>query len=346
MSKALQEGETEGETGAEETGNSNSEEKKQIDEIKRDNLTLKLVDAVRDKDLDMVKYLTKEGAYLHKAFLCAVEFGSTEIVQFMIDNKVRKHKFDSRYLTTAIKNKQTEIAKLLIATGSTLIAKSISFIVKRVEDPLATAIIYQNIEIIKILVSKGKDINEFRSWIMQSLNVELIEYAITKGFDINEPFGITHKYSDRHITRNYHPLKYAIIEQNFSVIRLLILNGAKFQFQDYGILKWANENKHPEVSEYMKARTTVFDLNSNDIKNTVYECTYQEFLEMYKRYQNLDIESVVLYGIEKGNLDLVKFIINRNEISINEAMIQYANHLNQTVIARYLKRKNSFCIIV
>jgi uncharacterized protein len=171
-------------------------------------------------------------------------------------------------LLTAIRQKDIEAVRRIVATGIDLNPKSG---LHEVNKPLAYAAAYGNLEIVKLLVKAGADLNGQVAYGDVALikadehgNVDILEYLIEQGADVNVPnlYGMTPfiglcesgrlnlvqlatkhggdvnssfvaKIGEGTGTKNFSPLETAAFYGRLSVVELLLSLGADPRTKDY-----------------------------------------------------------------------------------------------------------------
>jgi ankyrin repeat protein len=152
------------------------------------------------------------------SLICAVREGRLERVRELINSFGLSYSqaWSEGYvlLRDAVKNKHTEVAKLLLMNGSKVNSKN----QKPTDTPLHYAAIHGDIEIVEMLLSRGAKINaENRYGItalhgaVKSKNMEIIELLLRKGANVNtrNNYGIT-------------PLHHALEQCSEEIIKLLL----------------------------------------------------------------------------------------------------------------------------
>jgi len=129
-------------------------------------------------------------------------------------NEKCTNSFDVTPLTNAIKNENSTIVKLLLASGAD--PNQTTFMKK---SPLSVAIDSENLEIIELIVETGVDINSVFIKSVEDDKGALTSYFIEKGADVN--------YSG---FMGNTPLLYAIGNKNYNLVNQLISKGAKINY--------------------------------------------------------------------------------------------------------------------
>lgn len=222
-------------------------------------------------------------------------------------------------LVEAIIKDETPKAKELL--NKTSIIRGIKSIVKNpFNEPLKLAIIKGNLDIVKLLIEKGANINVKYDLYNTPLhiamingNLEIVKLLIEKGADVNAKN-----------ETNDTPLHIAMIKGNHDIVKLLIEKGADINIENTKLIKPLDSVKDGEILNLF---------NKDLINDEKYKVICNNIL-LYSIIRNKlkDVNSLIQSGIDvnitdkDGNKPL-HIVLKNKEISDNNTRMQIVSSL-------------------
>lgn len=271
-------------------------------QIDNDNREQILFNTVAFGKVETLKALKEKGADFEKKdgngntiLTTAAKYGNLSIVEFFLENGADIEGQDSKHKTAlmvAAENNQSEVVDYLIKKGAKLWYEDSD---KFIQDVLAKAGKYDNVEMMKLIVADGYslDSSENMGLVMDEIstnnNVEALKYLLEKGINPD----IKHNGDT--------PLENACLLGNIESVKCLVDNGANVNGyggkSEGGPLATASESGELDIAKYLIEKGA----NVNDTVS----------------YANGMKGDVPLTGaIRRGNFDIIKLLVN-NEANIN-----------------------------
>lgn len=185
------------------------------------------------------------------------------------------------------------IVKILIDNGSNL-----NIVNNKNKTALIYALMNKNFDIAELLINNGADINIGNIAMPFSYNYEIAKFMITKKFNIN----CQNKFGNS-------PLALVLISNKLDIAHLLINNGACINHENYN-----NETILMFASKYCRANIVVYLLNNKVDINKQNKNGNTALYEAFMRRRNWKNEQ------ESSYYDLIKFLKNNgsNQNLINK----------------------------
>jgi ankyrin repeat protein len=235
--------------------------------------------AVREGNVDIIKYLVSEGANVNSRNIAdeapihiAANSGNLDVVIQLISNGADinvKDSIGNTSLHDAVENDHIQIVKYLISQGAEINTQNNGH-----QSPLHEAVVFNKVEMSKLLVSEGANVNtkdeDRKSPLHAAIineNLELVKYLAANGADVNakDKFDRT-------------PLHQAAYEGNLDVVKHLILKGSEIDekgafYLHLGKMELtlnctplhiAAKNGHFEVVKYLLYQGADVNLKNND----------------------------------------------------------------------------------
>jgi ankyrin repeat protein len=232
------------------------------------------------------------------AMNCAITNGRKDIVELLLDNGAYLNYFspdhDASPLKCALIAERIEIVELLLQKGANVDPiKSQSSLV------FCKAINHGHIELIKILIDRGLDVNDFNEkdgstpllWAAEKGCVEVVKELLARGANIDQ----------MNEKNGYTPLILAVQNDHIELVKLLLDKGAapnQAENEGYTPLLLAVSGEHVEVVKELLARGACVD--------QVHEHTRR---------------SPLMLAVTNGNVEIVKELLakgaNPNEVDEN-----------------------------
>lgn len=248
----------------------------------------------------------------------------------------------------AIKNNSYKILEYLLKNDKTL----------NINELLLNISIQNNIEIIKLLIINGADINFNDDYILKkaSLNgsFEIVELLIENGANIHaeneKALILASRYrrtkilkllidngSNIHIDNDY-PLRYASKDGYIEIVEILIINGANIHSEDDQALKWAANNNRLDVVKLL----INYGSNINDGSFLIVP-SMKGYFEIVKilienganiHYNN---DTALKIASLYGHLKIVKLLIE-NGAKINNTALKWAYENKHYKVINFLEK--------
>ena len=227
--------------------------------------------AVKKNDMDMVKLLVDHGAKIDGTGFwqgvgsplgIAIGLGINNIsmVEFLISqgadvNGIGNFAGGESYLATAVTRGNLPVIRILLQNGADIHKKDYSG-----KTPLAIAIKNKNISIVKVLVSGSPaGINDFDYAGLAVIydDIEILKYLISQGADVNNRKAISSDYA-MDGTYSQLPLAIAAWKGNLSIIKILLQHGTnineKLFLKGETALDYAEENNQKEIATFLRSK--------------------------------------------------------------------------------------------
>ncbi len=271
-------------------------------------------------------YKTKIDEFIIKLCLLAVKRGDLGIVHYIIDNVDITIEFYELYKYCLANNINDILGKLLSKPENELINYENE---ENYNTPLLTAIINNNLPLVKFLVDNNADLNYMNINNMTPLiaaiykeNIEIVDYLIKKGADLNQVVLLetnhpdSNKNPDIFLPTNEEllPVTAAINTRNFDIFKLLIDNKAPTKYNA------SNE----ELSVYAEMEATVIE------NLEMLQYLHDHSVDFSIDYMDEDRDTPFKIAIDNKNLELCKLLFrlcdNNEEITVAEEtnLINYA----------------------
>lgn len=163
----------------------------------------------------------REYFYFYKCLLPACRNGHLNIVQFLTEKGEDIYADDNLLFRTACANSHLHIAKYLFAEGDLCIQDEEN-------EAMRTALMKNNIEIVRFLLDSGVDPNDDYDQLMYAINnvcednrVELMRLLIEKGYKIQNA-----------------NIALAVECANYEMVELLLAHGASLRVAEKGVFRW------------------------------------------------------------------------------------------------------------
>lgn len=241
--------------------------------------------AVREGNVDIIKYLASEGANVNIRNIVdetplhiAANLGNLDVVIQLISNGADiniKDSIGNTPLHDAVENDQIQIVKYLISQEAEINTQNNGH-----QSPLHEAVVFDKVEMSKFLISKGAKVNtkddDRKSPLHAAVineNLEIVKYLIMNGADVNakDKFDRT-------------PLHQAANEGNLDVVKHLISNGSEIDekgafYLHLGAMELtlnctplhiAAKNGHFEVVKYLIYQGADVNLKTNGGDSALY----------------------------------------------------------------------------
>jgi ankyrin repeat protein len=274
-----------------------------IQELSKEELNNKLIKAIENNDIKLVKNLISEGAdvnaivkegeydNVHTPLIFATQKRNKEIVELLISNGADVNFEYNKGFTPLIYACLNDIGskdliELLISKGA-----DVNAVVKQGDFKGYTPLmfVFNNIieskEKVELLISKGADVNvvakegDYKGFTpllfaTQKGNKEIVELLISKGSDVN----VVAKEGDY---KGFTPLLFASQNGNKETVELLISKGADVNavvkqgdFKGYIPLMFAFQNQNKDTFNFLinksdKNLLSYFEKNKNLVKNNI-----------------------------------------------------------------------------
>ncbi len=199
-----------------------------------------------DNDSNQLKDNISEMAR-NKSIYEACYENNIELVQYYIDNgaNLEIRDWDNKRgtpLIIAIKNNNLGVVELLIENNAD-VNTSVLMENGNFRRPMDVAISSNNIEAVKMLLSKGiTDINNYLVQLAKEDNIDIFNIFIENGADIN------YVGCDR-----ISVLAWAVLSDSYNITRLLLEKGVNTNTGGYSLLKIAKNNRNNEMIELLKS---------------------------------------------------------------------------------------------
>jgi ankyrin repeat protein len=261
------------------------------------------MDILRDRFIskEFFEYLTPKGM-----FIALISFPET---QEYITSKI-----DVEVLILAIQNNEIEILKKALDAGF-----NVNFLKKKILYLLESAIEYNKIEIVMLLLKYGCFMNcEYWTPIHTSTyynNFEITRLLVETGFKINIDSTNMSKFGFRH------PLKNAISRRNLDMIKFLVENGAEIDSDPP-----LNTNfKHAICINNIDA-VKYFIEEGADLKNINDDCLWE--MNLFQ------------CALSTGNIEMVKIVVEAAIVSNGSFKLE------NNIDFKYLELTESNCEII
>ena len=248
-------------------------------------INVSLNNAIRKDNIDMVNTLLELGANLNEnkydPLTIAIIYKKKKIVQLLLDHGANV--MDPSVLYTSIEFEVPEIVKLLLDYGAnpnienergfSPLNKSVNMAVGKTGNkiqnqiaellleegadvnaidvnhmsPLSTAVVYNNIKLVKLLMKYNPDVNlvldkrtnqtaiNYLSFYGQN-TVKILKLLINAGVNVNNCCDYWYDY--------YYPLEKAIVSNNIEAVEILLAAGADISFKSYA---WSILNRNLKI---------------------------------------------------------------------------------------------------
>ena len=303
----------------------------------------KLLNAVKNDELDLVKYLVSQGADVtandNEAIISAAEGNHLAIVKYLVSKGADVTADDNEVLLHAVANENLALVKYLVSQGADVTAQNNAAIIDATEyknldivkylvsqgatqdikdEYLINAIIYEDIQLIKILVSQGVDIHKYDILIyaIESENLEILKYLVSQGLDVTAN-------DNKAIIR-------AAEDNNLDLVKYLVSQGADVTAQNNKAIKDAIKYNNLDIMEFLVSKGASIDIDKieqyqyNDLIINTIRNNNLDILK-YLVSQGINIDELTKYGqflliriaVNNNNLDLVKYLVSQG-INIDE----------------------------
>ena len=192
--------------------------------------------------------------------------------------------------------------------------------------PLHYACKYNCIEIVKLLVEHGANVNSYGYSVQEDIfsfplsmaceynNQDIVKYLIENGAEINPQ--IPEEYKEYQKSYNVYPLEGAI-KGSLDLVKILVESCDKLDLSK--ALSFAIQNNKYEVMEYLLSKGAELNLTESEIQKlferAVTNCDHriiQFLIEKGASIEKLDdIQRSFLSLIRKGNLEAVKLFVEK-----------------------------------
>lgn len=222
--------------------------------------------------------------------MMAVHCQRETIVEYLIKKGAKVNILDRQDhspLSLAVKYKNEHIVKLLIDAGADVTLNTSGLYSSMIKQPLDCAIYNQDLNLLKLFITKGADIVYALHYAAIYGNLEIIEELInTRAKDNLNNIGNVSDYC-RAWQGNYTPIVYAAILDRTEIVQALINYGAKI---DPLILYYIFENIYGEDNLPLRTMNLLIDNGAeadavNDQGNTLLFTVVDEaFAELEEKY--------------------------------------------------------------
>lgn len=301
-----------------------------------------------DEIKNIVEELKKEGDFnINKEFKEVIMTRKTNLLEFACRNggsfEIIKYFIEQgadipELLRYAIMNDNWDLTKYLIDTQPERVNESDN------PDgyfPLYDAVLKNNLEIIKLLLAKGADINKRTKSGYSSLelavrheNIEIAEFLIKNGIDVNtveEDFGHSPLY------------KAAITNNDLHMVKLLVENGANINQKDkYGesILYEATAYENIEIVKFLVDNGVDVNIQNNDGCTALHNAIYSERMDIAKILVDAgaDVNLQDKDGNTPANILLKYYLMDENYLELFEILVK-GNKINTKL------KDNKGCVV-
>lgn len=346
-----------------------------------------LIKAIKEQNLANAKFLIEKGARINfenqkipNPLITAIIANNYECVEILIESgaDLNFSNYDKSPLAVAINRNNYEIAKLLYNKGAKInyydskgntplhvaIKEKNYFLVdiftqereyvniynKNSNTPLNFALSNNSeIEIIKLLVNRGADVNLKNEYGVSPLHKaillgspEIVELLVDKGANVNDEkwYG-------------FFPLHDAVMENNVDIVKILVHSGAKidvFNWQNNTPLDLAFQKKNIEIVRILLAKNTEKIIFENTINIINENYSHEKKLYLIKKLfemNNWEIENniIILKELEINCIDIFEYVyqngISEKEVNQNtEDVLFFAIKNDLTEIVKFLTKLN------
>jgi ankyrin repeat protein len=269
-----------------------------------------LENAARDGDLPLVKRLLAKGADVsraHRAIASASENGHLEIVKLLADHvseiNPQLSDWHGRHaLAAAAWGGHTAIAGLLIDKGAQIDSPYGTGLT-----PLMEASARGHLETVRLLLSKGADVNA-QTWATplkkaaEYGHTEVVRLLLDKGADVNE------KLKDGSTA-----LRWAAIAGHIDVVKLLLDRGADVHAKAEDgstALMWAAVTGHFDLVTLLKGHGAELTLPTAAMLGNQAEVQKLVRSGADVNEQDSDGWTPLMYAVQKGRLEVVKLLLD------------------------------------
>lgn len=275
-----------------------------------------LIIAVKRNNVKIAKLLVKNSSKKTKikAISLAINKNCFNMTELLLKNSENIILPDQSFFT-AVKHNDVRLVKLLLEYNSVSQAKA--KINEKNNDgntPLIWAIGI-NIEMAKLLLENGADVNHKNnigisslSKVIESRNIKAIKLLLEYGADVNQQneVGIT-------------PLFISIMYNQINIFHLLIEYKVDLNYTSNGItpLYWAIEKERIEITKFLIGNPEVDVNKKNKSGNTPLFC-----------------------AIYKENIEVVKLLLEKNSVSQAKANVNQQYNKGMTLLSYAVARKN------
>ena len=144
-------------------------------------------------------------------------------------------------LMVAVSHNQLEIAKLLLANGADVNARDVYM-----HTPLILAMwVYNHDQMVRLLLTKGADVNLEDKW-----NMTALAYAVRQG-QLNDAKILIANDANINVVAGASPLYWAVMGFHTEMVELLLANGAdvNYKFSGFAALHYAS---NPKIEALLK----------------------------------------------------------------------------------------------
>jgi ankyrin repeat protein len=307
--------------------------------------------AAASGNLEIVKILVENNANINdtnkygwSVFMLAVSSGNKELLNYLFEKKINIHYQNTQNnnaLMWASGNRYIRVKKHFhtVITRTWGNKNKIKF--KGKDDQILTIrfALRNNLEIMKLLIKYGLDINHYNkdgyTALIDSIdsdNIESVKWLLENGANVNSK------------DKNKTPLIEAAKQGNIDIIKLLIEHKADPTICDnnkYTPYVYAVKNNNVEAIEYLKK----MPINcSNYYKSVLYHIVNNkdyEILEKMKFGSNFtykEYENAIIKAIKSNSFESFKIILeNGNFEDYNEILLQALKSGNKDMVEKLLK---------